>query len=240
MTKESGLLAVLIGAGPGLGAAIAKRFARENYIVAMISRHQAPLQTLADEIKESGGMAIAFPADVTQEEDVKSVFTTLRKYGHPEVLIYNAASKFELNGIGDIAPDDFIQNWKVMCLGGLLTSQQVLPDMVQQKKGTIIFSGATASLRGGAKLAAFAVGKFSQRALAQSMAREFGPKGIHVAHVIIDGQIATPAVLKHFPDRPLNTFLNPDAIAETYWYLHLQDPSTWTHELDLRPSVEKF
>lgn len=238
MKTES--IAVIVGAGAGLGTALAKRFARENFTVALIARNKDHLQSLADDIKQMGGKAIAFSADVTQEEEVAATFNAIRQQGSIQVLIYNAASRFELKSICDISPSAFVDHWKITCLGGLLSAQQVIPDMQKQKQGTIIFSGATAALRGGAHLAGFAVGKFSQRALAQSMARELGPVGIHVAHVVIDGYIATPAVRQFFPDRPLDTFLNPDAIAETYWQIHCQHPTAWTQELDIRPAVEKF
>ncbi len=196
---------------------------------------------MVEDINKSAGKAFAFSADVTKKEEVTSVFDEIHKqFGAAQILIYNAASKFELKGICDINADNFIESWKINCLGGLLTTQCVLPQMVEKKNGTIIFSGATAALRGGARMANFAVGKFSQRAIAQSMAREFGPLGIHVVHVVIDGQIATPAVLEYFPDRPLDTFLNPTGIADVYWELYKQDKTTWTHEIDLRPSVEKF
>ena len=126
------------------------------------------------------------------------------------------------------------------CLGGFLSAQAVLPGMLERRRGTVIFSGATASLRGSARFAGIAVGKFGLRALAQSMARELGPKGIHVAHVVIDGGINTPRVKAMLPERDPETFLDPAAIAETYWSLHSQDASAWSQEVDLRPSVEKF
>jgi NAD(P)-dependent dehydrogenase (short-subunit alcohol dehydrogenase family) len=124
--------------------------------------------------------------------------------------------------------------------GAFYAAQQVLPAMIESGRGTILFTGATASLRGSARFSALAVGKFGLRALAQSMAREFGPQGIHVAHVIIDGQINTPRMREMSPDREYHTMLSPDAIAETYWQLHTQDRTAWTLELDLRPSVESF
>lgn len=233
-------LAVLIGAGPGLGTALAKRFAKEKYKVALIARDSERLATLVKEIEAAGGQAFAVAADVTNENNVRAAFEEIRQQGTPEVLLYNAASPFELKGILEIKPTDFVDHWRINCLGALLAAQEVLADMVKQKRGTIIFTGATASLRGNTNVADFAVGKFSLRALAQSMAREFGPQGVHVAHVIIDGQIATPKVLSYFPNRSLDSFLNPVAIAETFWQLHQQDSTAWTHEMDLRPAIEKF
>ena len=129
---------------------------------------------------------------------------------------------------------------KANCAGAFYAAQSVLPAMLEQGRGTVILTGATASMRGSAKFSALATGKFALRALAQSMAREFGPQGIHVAHAIIDGQIDTPRVRSMSPDRDASTMLSPDAIAEAYWQLHRQDASAWTHELDLRPAVETF
>ncbi len=239
--KQHQSIAVVIGVGPGLGLAIAKKFVAENFFTVIISRNKEQLSALIPQIDAANKNVAAFAADVTNEEEVISLFNEIKnKFGHPEVVIYNAAAKFELKGINDISSEDFIRSWKISCLGGLLVSQQVTPNMIKQSKGTIIFTGATAALRGSANMTAFAVGKFSQRALAQSMAKEFGPQGIHVVHVIIDGYIATPIVLKHFPDKPLDSFLNPKDIAETYWQLYRQDKCAWTHEIDLRPYTEKF
>jgi NAD(P)-dependent dehydrogenase (short-subunit alcohol dehydrogenase family) len=147
------------------------------------------------------------------------------------VCIYNAGA-YTLGGILELTPEQLESSWRIGCLGGLLMAQQVLPAMLERGRGTLLFTGATASLRGSARFAGLAVGKFGLRALAQSMAREFGPRGIHVAHVIIDGMIGTGS---GSPAR-----LSPDAIAETYWQLHRQDPTAWTQEMDLRPAPEKF
>ncbi len=234
-------LAVIVGVGPGLGLAIAKKFISEDFNVVVISRNSEHLSSLLPKIDETKQRVVALSADVTDENDIISVFKRIHEnYGHSDVLIYNASGKFELKGICEISPSDFISSWKACCLGGLLTAQQVIPHMLQKQKGSIIFTGATAAIRGSSKMASFAVGKFSQRALSQSMARELAPQGIHVAHVIIDGYIATPTVLKYFPDKPLDTFLSPEDIAETYWQLHRQDKRAWTHEIDLRPYTEKF
>jgi len=137
-------------------------------------------------------------------------------------------------------PERFESAWRANCLGGFLAAREVLPAMLERGSGTILMTGATAALRGGARFAGLAVGKFGLRALAQSMAREFGPRGIHVAHFVIDGQIATPGALEGQPGRGEETFLAPAAIAETYWQVHRQDPSAWSLEVDLRPHVEKF
>ncbi len=140
----------------------------------------------------------------------------------------------------ELTPEQFDDCFKANCSGAFYGAQQVLPAMVEEGRGTILLTGATASLRGSANFAALAAGKFGLRALAQSTAREFGPRGVHVAHVIIDGQIDTPRAREMSPDREEHTMLSPDAIAETYWWLYSQDPTAWTLELDLRPSVERF
>jgi len=234
-------VAVIVGVGPGLGFSVAKRFASENFNVVLIARNKEQLQTLADELNHTEEKAFVFLADMANQESIISAFEQVKqKFKKIDVLIYNASSKFALKNISELIPDDFMNSWKICCLGGLLSAQQVLPEMLKNNKGTIIFTGATSAMRGNIGTAAFAAGKFSQRALAQSMARELGPKGIHVVHVIIDGQIATPDVLQYFPNRPIESFLNPNKIAEVYWQLYQQDKTVWTHEIDLRPAIEKF
>ena len=143
-------------------------------------------------------------------------------------------------GILELTPEQFEQNWKVNCFGAFLAVQQVLPAMIERGGGTILLTGATAAVRGSAKFAALAVGKFGLRALAQSLAREFGSQGIHVAHIIIDGMINTPRVRAMASEREEHTLVSPEAIAQTYWQLYQQDATAWTLELDLRPAVEKF
>jgi NAD(P)-dependent dehydrogenase (short-subunit alcohol dehydrogenase family) len=143
-------------------------------------------------------------------------------------------------GILELTPEQFESSWKVNCFGAFLAVQQVLPAMVERSRGTILLTGATAAVRGSAKFAALAVGKFGLRALAQSLAREFGSQGIHVAHIIIDGMINTPRVRAMASEREEHTLVSPEAIAQTYWQLYQQDATAWTLELDLRPAVEKF
>jgi NAD(P)-dependent dehydrogenase (short-subunit alcohol dehydrogenase family) len=159
--------------------------------------------------------------------------------GDPEVFVYNAGA-FQMGGILEVTPEQFDDCLRANCSGAFYAAQQVLPAMVENGRGTVILTGATAALRGSAKFAALATGKFGLRALAQSMAREFGQRGIHVAHTVIDGQIRTPMLREAQPDREESTTLSPDAIAEAYWQLHAQDPTAWTLELDLRPAVESF
>jgi len=228
--------AFILGTGPGLGASLARRFARGGYAVALMARSASNMDPFRDDIVKSGGRAVSIAVDASDAKSVAAGFDrAASELGPAEVFVYNAGA-FQMGGILDITPDQFDACMRANCSGALFAAQQVLPSMVMQKRGTILLTGATASLRGSARFAALATGKFALRALAQSMAREFGPQGIHVAHVIIDGQIDSA----RFPQREKHTMLSPDAIAETYWQLHTQDATAWTLEIDLRPSVEKF
>jgi NAD(P)-dependent dehydrogenase (short-subunit alcohol dehydrogenase family) len=193
-----------------------------------------------EEIEGGGGTALSFSADATDPDSVAASFERVRgELGDPEVFVYNAGA-FQMGGILDLSPQQFDKCFRANCAGAFYAAQQVMPAMVEAGRGTIVLTGASAALRGRANFSALAVGKFGLRALAQSMAREFGPQGIHVSHVIVDGQINTPRAREMFPDRADHTLLSPDAIAETYWQLHSQDPTAWTLELDLRPAVESF
>ena len=233
-------VAVIMGAGVGLGASIARRFAQEGFSVGLMARKSETLATIQTQITQMGGVALALPTDVTDQVSLANAFDQVRaQLGSPTVLVYNAAL-FSHTGLLELTPEQFESAWKVNCLGAFLGAQHVLPDMLAQQRGTLLFTGATASLRGSAGFAGMAVGKFGLRALTQSLAREFGPQGIHVAHIIIDGMIDTAWVRSMVPDKADHTFLLPDAIAETYWQLHQQNSSAWTLELDLRPAVEKF
>jgi NAD(P)-dependent dehydrogenase (short-subunit alcohol dehydrogenase family) len=233
-------VAAIFGVGPGLGAAVARRFAREGFAVALLARGESGLSEVHADITREGGRARVFPADAGEAGSVSAAFSRIRvELGEPEVLVYNAGA-FQMAGILELDPAAFESAWRVNCFGGFLCAREVLPAMLERGRGTLLFTGATASLRGGARFAGMAVGKFGLRALAQSLAREFGPRGIHVAHVVIDGLIDTPRVRGMTPGRDASTMLSPDAIAETYWQLHQQHPTTWTQELDLRPASEKF
>jgi NAD(P)-dependent dehydrogenase (short-subunit alcohol dehydrogenase family) len=231
---------VILGAGPGLGAAIARRFTREGFAVGLMARREQSLSAIREEIEDANGAVMAVETDATDAESVAQAFNRVREgLGNPEVFIYNAGS-FQMGSILDLTPEQFDDCFRANCSGAFYGAQQVLPVMLERGNGTIILTGATASLRGSANFAALATGKFGLRALAQSMAREFGPQGIHVTHVVIDGQIDTPQLRKSQPDRDKSTTLSPDAIADMYWQVHAQDPRAWTLELDLRPAVEKF
>jgi NAD(P)-dependent dehydrogenase (short-subunit alcohol dehydrogenase family) len=240
-TTNAAKTAAIVGVGPGLGRALALRFAQGGFAVALMARSEEASRTIQAEVTSGGGVAGSFACDASDEGSARSAFERVRKeLGDPEVLVYNAGA-FQMGGILQLSPADLERTWRINCLGGLVTAQAVLPKMVERGRGTILFTGATAALRGSANFASLAVGKFGLRALAQSMARELGPRGIHVAHIVIDGGIDTPRVRAMVAGRgSATTLLSPAAIAETYWHLHGQDPSAWTHEMDLRPSVEKF
>lgn len=233
-------VAVVVGVGPGLGGAVARRFARAGYQVGLLARGAAQLDPIRDQIEKGGGSALSVPCDAADPEAVKDAFQRIaREAGAPSAVIYNAGA-FQMGSALEITPDQFDACFKINCAGALFVAQAAVPAMLERGSGTLIFTGATASLRGSARFACLAVGKFGLRALAQSLARELGPQGIHVAHVVIDGQIDSPRIRSMMPDRPEHTFLSPDAIAETYYQLHLQDRTAFTFELDLRPAVEKF
>ncbi len=219
---------------------MARRFAREGFAVALMARREEGVANVQEQIEGAGGTALPVSADATDPASVAAAFDEVRNnLGDPEVFVYNAGA-FQMGGILDLSPEKFDECFKANCAGAFYAAQQVLPAMVEAGRGTVLLTGATAALRGSARFSALAVGKFGLRALAQSMAREFGPQGIHVAHVIIDGQIDTPRLREMSPGREDHTMLSSDAIAETYWQLHRQDPTAWTLEMDLRPSVESF
>jgi NAD(P)-dependent dehydrogenase (short-subunit alcohol dehydrogenase family) len=236
----NGKTAAILGVGPGLGAAVARRFAREGFAVALMARREGSVAGVREEIEGAGGTALPVSADATDPASVAAAFDQIRSnLGAPEVFVYNAGA-FQMGGILDLSPEEFDECFKANCAGAFYAAQRVLPAMVEAGRGTVLLTGATAALRGGARFSALAVGKFGLRALSQSMAREFGPQGIHVAHIVVDGQIDTPRVREMSPGREDHTMLSSDAIAQTYWQLHSQDRTAWTLELDLRPAVESF
>lgn len=230
-------IAVIVGAGPGLGSALARRFAEAGMRVALARRRIGDLHDLAKEISGQ-----AYTCDAGDKQSVAALFASVeRDLGLPSLVVYNAGN-YVPGGILEIDPEDFEGCWRIGCLGGFLVGQAAARQMVEAGRGSIIFTGATAALRGGARFANLAVPKFGLRALAQSMARELGPRGIHVAHVVIDGQIESEARGGRYSaaERGEDALLAPQAIAETYYQLHRQHRSAWTQELDLRPWVEKF
>ena len=237
--------AVIVGAGPGLGAALARRFSRAEMNVAMAVRNPARIEVLAAEYSGVVHRTIAVGCDAINEIAVQQLFSKVAtELGPPRLVVYNAGGAVR-KGILDTSAAEFERYWKNACLGGFLVGREAVRAMLARDgpprhRGTIIFTGATASLRGGANFLTLAVGKFGLRALAQSMAREFQPQGIHVGHVLIDGQIESDRPGRTAAERGADAVLGPDAIAEAYYQLHLQRPSAWTLELDLRPYVEKF
>jgi len=241
-------VALIVGAGDATGGAIARRFARGGYTVCATRRSLDKLLPLVEQIKAEGGNAHAFSSDARKEEDVVALVEQIETTVGPiEVLVFNIGANVP-SSILDETARKYFKIWEMACLGGFLNGREVARRMVARDgdghKGTIIFTGATASLRGSVNFAAFAGAKHALRALAQSMARELGPRGIHVAHVVIDGAIDTEFIRENFPERyalkDREGILNPDHIAENYWLLHRQPRDAWTHELDLRPWMEKF
>lgn len=239
---------LVVGAGDATGGAIARRFAREGLVACVTRRSADKLEPLLAQIRSDGGVAHGFASDARREDDVVALIENIETtIGDIAVLVFN---------IGANAPSSILQEttrrytkiWEMACLGGFLNGREVAKRMVARAgtghKGTILFTGATASVRGSANFAAFAGAKHALRALAQSMARELGPMGVHVAHVVIDGAIDTAFIRDNFPERyrlkEQDGLLNPDHIADQYWMLHQQPRDTWTHELDLRPWIEHF
>jgi len=232
-------VAAVVGVGPGLGAALARRFARE-YAVAINARNAKYLQSLAGEIRGTGGHVLEVPADISDRAQVEAAFASIReRLGPPEVLLYNAGSG-TWGTVTDITPEQYESTWRVNAYGAFLSAKAVVPDMVARGRGVILFTGATAGVKAGPKSAAFGPAKFALRGLTQSLARDLGPKGIHVAWVNVDGVIDIPGRRERIPQLQEEDLLKPDAIAETYWHLAHQDRSAWTLELEVRPFKEKF
>ena len=229
-------VAVVTGVGPGLGASLARRFARE-YAVAINARRADSLRSVAREIRDAGGVAFEVPGDIGDRAQVEAAFQSIRDHlGPPEVLIYNAGSGAWGN-VMEITPEQFEDSWRVNALGAFLCAAQCAPEMVSRGRGVMLFTGATAGVKAGPRSVAFGPAKFAMRGLAQSLARDLGPKGIHVAWINVDGVIDLPGRDSSVKKEDM---LRPDAIAETYWHLAHQDRSAWTMELEVRPFKEKF
>ncbi len=238
--SETVQTAIVVGVGPGLGAAIARRFAEEEMKVAVVARTKDRITKLAEELDFIGTACKPYLADATKESEVRHLFEAVREdFGEPDVVIYNVGA-IQRRSILEVDPDDLLDQWRLNCLGGFLVGREALRMMVPRGSGTLLFTGATASLRASAGYAGFAVGKFGLRALAQSMAREVGPLGVHVAHLVVDGEILSERNRQALVDRTPEEFLTPEATAETYVQLHRQKKSAWTFELDLRPWKERF
>jgi NAD(P)-dependent dehydrogenase (short-subunit alcohol dehydrogenase family) len=228
---------VVAGVGPGLGIAVSRRFASEGYGVTMLARDGAKLASYA---AEEPKRLNAFSCDLTDPASVTAAVEEAERFGGPLACAVFNAGAFEPGSLLDIDPSDFERCWRVGTFGGFLIGQAAARKMVPRGLGTILFTGATASLRGSANFANLASPKFALRALAQSMARELGPRGVHVAHVIIDGQIRTSRSEVFADEGRPDSRLQPEAIAETYMHLHRQSRSAWSHEIDLRPWAERF
>jgi NAD(P)-dependent dehydrogenase (short-subunit alcohol dehydrogenase family) len=235
---------VIAGVGPGLGESLARRFAAEGCSVGLFARSERYLEDLANEVTEAtAGEALAVPTDIADPEAVAAGFDAVREAFGPVDVLVNHASAAAWRGLRDADTEGFRRALAVNVEGAFHCSQEAVADMLDGTDetgtaGTIIFTGATTSVRGREGAVGFSAAKFGARGLAESMARELGPEGIHVAHVVLDGQIRPPGGQPG--DRPDHEFLDPDAIADEYWHLVEQDPSTWTLELDLRPNVEEF
>ncbi len=235
---------LVVGAGDATGGAIARRFAREGYAACVTRRNADKLVPLVQRIRAEGGEAHAFASDARLEADMLTLVSGIERDIAPiDVAVFNIGANVRFS-VTDTTERVYRKVWEMGALAGFLMGREVAKVMIPRGRGTIIFTGATASLRGSAGFSAFAGAKHALRALAQSLARELAPQGIHVAHIVIDGAIDTAFIAENFPDRyalkATDGILNVDAIAENYWQLHQQHRSAWTHELDLRPWTEKW
>ena len=242
MTEKKAI--VVVGAGDATGGAVARRFAREGYIACVTRRSADKLAPLVAQIEAAGGKVVPFGSDARNEDEViKLVQHIEREIAPIEAAVFNVGGNVRF-GITETTTRVYTKVWEMAALAGFLMGREVAKVMLPRERGSIFFTGATASLRGRDGFAAFAGAKHALRALAQSMARELGPKGIHVAHLVIDGAIDTAFIRDTFPERyklkEKEGIVNPDAIAEAYWQLHIQPKNAWTHEMDLRPWMEPF
>ena len=233
-------VSVIAGVGAGLGASLARKFAKEGCRLAVLARSSDFLESLAEEIRQRGTEILAIPTDIGEADQVAAAFERIRdQLGPVDLLINNASASGPFGQpFVELSPESFARGWKVGVLGPFLCSQAVVPDMLIKNAGCILFTGATSSVRGGA--ITFSSAKFGMRGLAQALARELWPKGIHIAHIIIDGVIRENESEPGAEDQTAEPLMNPAAIADAYWGLIQQDQSAWTMELDLRPHREKF
>ncbi|MCP4318515.1 MAG: SDR family NAD(P)-dependent oxidoreductase [Hyphomicrobiales bacterium] len=240
-------VALVVGAGDYIGSAIAKRFAKGGFTVCVGRRNGDKLAPLVAEIQAAGGTAHAYTLDARSEENVQQIFAEIEETVGPlEVVICNVGGNVRFP-IRETTSRVFRKVWEMACLAGFLCGREAANYMVPRQKGSIFFTGATASMRGGVGYAAFAAAKAGQRALAQSMARELGPQNIHIAHLVIDAGVDTAFVRQRLADQgedpdalPPDTLMNPDSVAEAYWNLQQQSRDGWTFELDLRPYGETW
>jgi NAD(P)-dependent dehydrogenase (short-subunit alcohol dehydrogenase family) len=230
-------VAVVTGVGPGLGAALARRFAK-GYAVAINARKTDFIASVAKEIRAAGGQVLEAPGDIGDPAQVSAMFKMIHeRIGCPEVLLYNAGSG-QFGSVVDVTPEQYEKDWRVNALGAFVCAKEVAPHMIKNGRGVILFTGATAGVKAGPKSVSFGPAKFAMRGLAQSLARDLGPKGIHVAWINVDGSIDIPG--RKVGNYTSEDMLDPNAIAETYWHLAHQHRSAWTMELEVRPFKEKF
>lgn len=235
---------LVVGAGDATGGAVARRFAREGYAACVTRRSADKLAPLVERIRADGGQAHAFGSDARKEDEMVALVAGIeRDIGPIEVAVFNIGANVR-HGITDTSARVYFKVWEMACFAGFLMGREVAKAMLPRGRGTIIFTGATASLRGREGFAAFAGAKHALRALAQSMARELWPKGIHVAHPVIDGAIDTEFICSNFPERHAlkaqQGILDPEHIAEAYWRIHDQPRDAWSHEVELRPWLEPW
>jgi NAD(P)-dependent dehydrogenase (short-subunit alcohol dehydrogenase family) len=240
-------VALLVGAGDAIGAAVARRFARGGYKVCVARREAAKSQGLLDEAKAAGQDIRAFSVDARNEAEVQGLFARVEaEVGPLDICLFNAGSNVN-KPLLETTEKLFFKAWELACYAGFLVGREAARHMVPRGRGSILFTGATASIRGGSGFAAFAAAKFGLRAVAQSMARELGPKNIHVVHLLIDAGVDSEAIHQRMrargidtKDSPADSLTKTESIAEAYWFTHHQARDGWTHELDLRPFVEKW
>ena len=247
MTQNAGV-AMLVGAGDAIGAAVARRFARGGYKVCVARRDASKSDALVDELKAEGREVRAFSVDARREADVQNLFASVEDtIGPIEVCLFNAGSNVK-KPLLETSEKLFFKAWELACFAGFLVGREAASYMLKRGRGTILFTGATASVRGGTGFAAFSSAKFGLRAVAQAMARELGPKNIHVVHLLIDAGVDSAAIHERrraatgidAKDIPPDSLTKTASIAEAYWFAHRQTKDGWTHELDLRPFVEKW
>jgi len=246
-------VALVVGAGPGIGSSVAKKFAREGFKVCVARRNPEQLKSLSKEIKAEGGQCIAYGCDMRKEEDVRNLVESVENTVGPiSCGVHNIGANIGYKSVKDTSTRIYTKVWEMATLSAFLFGRELGGKMTERSSGTLIFTGATASWRGSAGMGAFSSAKMAKRALTQSMAREFGPQGVHVAHVIVDGAVDNPNTIKFFEEkdpkiaemfkqkREIDGLLDPNDVAESYWHLFNQKKSAWTHELDLRPWIEKW
>lgn len=237
--SQSSPVAVVVGVGTGLGTALARRFA-PGYRVALVARSGAVTGAVAEEIRSAGGVALPIQSDATVPEQVSAAYEQIHSaLGAPDVLIYNGGRR-PFGTLLDTTPEVFEETWRLHAFGAFLWARQVVPEMLSRRHGAILITGATAGVKPGPSSAAFASAKFAVRGLAQVMSRDLHPQGVHVAYINVDGAIDMPVVRQFLPQLKDEDLLKPSAIADAFWYLAHQDPSAWSHELDVRPFKEKF